>query len=213
LSFILDALKKSETERQQQAGTEFATVPTREPAPRRNLWFWLLGLLLAVNLVVLTGILLRPAADVPAAAPPETETVPAPAAAREVRPEDDFAARVASARRSLPVQQAAAEPGERPEPAPAADSVRPAGGIVAQPAATARIPTIDELRLEGLLELPELRIDIHVYSDDPAERFVFINMNKQREKSLLPAGPVVREIRPDGVVLEYRGRAFLLPRE
>ncbi len=63
------------------------------------------------------------------------------------------------------------------------------------------------------MELPELRIDIHVYSDTAAERFVFINMNKQREQSVLPEGPVLQEIRPDGVVLEYRGRRFLLPRE
>ena len=57
-------------------------------------------------------------------------------------------------------------------------------------------------------------IDVDAYvSEAPAERFVFINMNKHREGSRTAEGPVVREIRNDGVVLEYQGRVFLLPRE
>ena len=54
---------------------------------------------------------------------------------------------------------------------------------------------------------------IHVYADDPNERFVFINMKKHRESSQLPEGPVVAEITNDGVILEHRGLTFLLPRE
>ena len=88
MSFILDALKKSETDRQQQGSAEFAGVPTsnrREKPPR---WLWVLGLLLAVNVVVLLGLLLRPDAQ-PAvspaaqpaqttqAAPPKTRILPA----------------------------------------------------------------------------------------------------------------------------------------
>ena len=79
--------------------------------------------------------------------------------------------------------------------------------------AAGRVPTIDELRLAGELQVSELHLDIHVYSDDPAERFVFINMEKHREQSRLDEGPVVSEITPDGVVLEHQGRQFLLPRE
>ena len=77
----------------------------------------------------------------------------------------------------------------------------------------ARIPTIEELRLNDSLQLPELHIDIHVYSDNPDERFVFINMAKHREQSQLDEGPVVREITAEGVILQYQGRSFLLSRE
>ncbi len=59
----------------------------------------------------------------------------------------------------------------------------------------------------------DLHLDIHVFSEVPADRFVFINMNKHREGSATAEGPVVREIRSDGVVLEHQGRVFLLPRE
>jgi general secretion pathway protein B len=69
------------------------------------------------------------------------------------------------------------------------------------------------LRLDGSLQLPALHLDIHVFADDPAERFVFINMTKYRENSQLDEGPVVTEITTDGVILEHQGRTFLLPRE
>ena len=68
MSFILDALKKSETDRQRQGSAEFAGVPTsdrRESAPR---WLWVLGALLAINLAVLLGLLLKPNSPPAAAA-------------------------------------------------------------------------------------------------------------------------------------------------
>jgi hypothetical protein len=38
-------------------------------------------------------------------------------------------------------------------------------------------------------------------------------MVRHREKSRLAEGPVVQEITPEGVILDYRGTRFLLPRE
>ena len=58
-----------------------------------------------------------------------------------------------------------------------------------------------------------MHLDIHVFSGQPAERFVFVNMSKYTESATLAEGPTVREITPDGVVLDYQGRRFLLPRE
>jgi hypothetical protein len=58
-----------------------------------------------------------------------------------------------------------------------------------------------------------LNIDIHVYSEKPADRFVFINMNQYREKATLEEGPLLQEITTEGVILEYLGAVFLLPKE
>jgi general secretion pathway protein B len=211
MSFILDALKKSETERQQQTGAEFSSIPSSPGEPQSFKWLWILALLLLVNVAVLIGILLRP--DKPAAVPPPVETTPAETRPAEIsKPaEPSFEERVAEARQNQPADDvpgtaATAAPKPEPEPEPA---VAPAA-----PASTApRLMTIDELRLSGSLQLPELHLDIHVFADDPAERFVFINMSKHRENSRLDEGPVVAEITPDGVVLEHQGRRFLLPRE
>jgi general secretion pathway protein B len=72
---------------------------------------------------------------------------------------------------------------------------------------------MNELRADGTLQLPDLHLDIHVYSETPADRFVFINMGKYKEGDSLSEGPVVSEIRTDGVVLEHSGTRFLMPRQ
>ena len=73
--------------------------------------------------------------------------------------------------------------------------------------------TFNNLRAQGVLNLPDMHLDIHVYSDQPADRFVFINMSKYKERAMLTEGPIVKEITPEGVILEYGGTDFLLPRE
>ena len=69
MSFILDALKKSETDRQRQNGPalfEVRAAPTRDKLP---LWAVGLGVLLAVNLVIVAWVLLRRPASAEAAQP------------------------------------------------------------------------------------------------------------------------------------------------
>lgn len=211
MSFILDALKKSETERQQQSSAEFAGVPTSNDAPGVPRWLLLLGLLLAINLVVLLGLLLR-SEPAPQAPPPATTTenagqdIDMPLEASTAAP--SFAEKVAAAQQNMPPRQAPSEvvPTAAPPLAPNVGSGR-------EPGASAALPTIHEVRANGSVVLPELHLDIHVFSDVAEDRFVFINMSKQREESQLAEGPVVEEITPEGVVLEYRGTSFLLPRE
>ena len=61
--------------------------------------------------------------------------------------------------------------------------------------------------------LPDLHLDIHVFSDQPGERFVFINMRKYREGERLEDGPTINEIMEDGVVMSHLGQQFILYRE
>jgi hypothetical protein len=42
---------------------------------------------------------------------------------------------------------------------------------------------------------------------------VYINMRKYHEGSVLQEGPTVERIRRDGVVLNYQGLRFILPRQ
>jgi len=212
MSFILDALKKSETDRQQKGSAEFAGVPTsnrREKPPR---WLWVLGLLLTVNVVVLLGLLLRPDAQpaVSTAARPAQTTLAAPAALAAPAENEDFASQVAAARENAPARE---------EPRPTAPESRPAvsqapAAIVPQAAVNSNaLPTIHELVANGTIVLPELHVDVHVYSEVREDRFVFINMSKHMEGSRLVEGPLVKEITRDGVVLDQNGITFLLPRD
>jgi len=201
MSFILDALKKSETERQQQGGAEFSSVPSSSGEPQSFKWLWLLGLLLVVNIVVLIGILMRPE---------KTSAIPAPAQEIPARPtqtlQPSFEEKIAEAKQNQP------DVTELAPANPQANS-RQVTGKPASRSSADRVLTIDEVRVNGTLQITELHLDIHVYSEDPAERFVFINMTKHRERSTLDEGPVVVEITPDGVILEHQGTTFLLPRE
>ena len=220
MSFILDALRKSETERQHKGSAEFANVPTssgrREGPPA---WLWVLGALLLVNLAVLIGLFLRPdvgtsetVAASPAQAVAETSV--------EEEPGEDFASRVAAARENAPAVE---EPRPQVVETPAATStpvITPGSSAVSLPAATpsasrpvGALPTIHEVRAQGQVSLPDLHVDIHVFSEVASDRFVFINMNKHKEGSQLPEGPLVEEITTDGVVLSMNGTTFLLPRD
>lgn len=80
MSFILDALKKSENERQRTSGPALFEVKTSAPRPHFPRWALLVGALLAINLSVLLWLLLHRDAETAAQAPP-AQTLPAPAAA------------------------------------------------------------------------------------------------------------------------------------
>ena len=209
MSFILDALKKSETDRQQKGAAEFAGVPTssgrREGPPA---WMWVVGILLIVNLAVLIGIWLRPdvTPDVQAAAP---RAVAVPATDPEASAEDAFEEQVAAARQNAP-QREVEQVIEAPRPEPHSPGVTVASEPINNIAA---LPTAQEVVVSGVLTFPDLHVDIHVYSESREDRFVFINMVKHNEGSRLAEGPLVEEITPDGVVLSMSGTTFLLPRD
>ena len=199
MSFILDALKKSESERQQQTGAGFSDVPSSSSETQSFKWLWILGLLLLVNIVILIGILTRNDKAPDIAAP--VEEMPLQLSQSD---EQSFEDRVAEARQSQPPP--VAEVADEPQTQAAAPRTN-------APASRARVLTIDEVRLNGSLQMTDLHLDIHVFSENPTERFVFINMTKYRERSQLDEGPVVVEITPEGVILEHQGTSFLLPRE
>ena len=205
MSFILDALKKSETERQEQSGAEFSNVPSSSGEPQSFKWLWILALLLLVNVVVLVGVLLReekvPDTPAPVEQTPVEQSQPAGSS---------FEDRIAEARQNQPAPDTTTA---RPPPQQTATATPVNASTQTTSQSRPRLMTIDELRLNGTLALPELHIDIHVYAEDPSERFVFINMKKHRENSQLDEGPVVTEITTDGVILKHQGSTFLLPRE
>ena len=58
MSFILDALKKSENERQRRTGPSLADVRTGAPDRKRPPWLIPLAALLAINLIVLVAMAL-----------------------------------------------------------------------------------------------------------------------------------------------------------
>jgi general secretion pathway protein B len=132
MSFILDALKKSETDRQRQNGP--ALFEVKVAPPRNGLPLWAVGLavLLAVNLVIVAWVLLRR----PAGAEAAGTVPPPPAQASSPLPQSPPAASAGSASPGARQGQTA-PPGGNAVPvggtAPAAPLAQAAG--MTQPAA------------------------------------------------------------------------------
>jgi len=222
MSLILDALKKSEAERQRQAGPTLLEVRVAKPQRRYPLWALAVGLLLAVNMILLLVFVLhRPGA--PAAEPPsvaERTPLPAPAAA------STHAINAPAAMPPSVASAPAAAPSIAPMPAPtpaqdAPDSAasNPADNLPAvapQPANSRTQHDIasDYSNLPSFSDvggnLPDLRLDLHVFANRPSDRYALINMQTVREGDTLSEGARVLAITRDGVALDYRGQQFML---
>jgi general secretion pathway protein B len=227
MSFILDALKKSEIERQRQSvpGLIDATVVRRRS--RLPIWAVVLGLLLGVNLLVLTFTLTRKSTP-GAQAPRPAAAGSAPAVDAESLPKPfsplDGAPVYAPEIPITPLDNPVALPSTATRAASTAGTDTPAGRrthradpLLTDHEANAQIeevlPSMSEISLSGSQALPELHLDVHVYSTKPSERFVYINMRKYHEGGTLQEGPAVERIRRDGVVLNHKGLRFILSRQ
>jgi general secretion pathway protein B len=219
MSFILDALRKSENSRLRQehpAMFDARAVASRRPFP---VWAVALGLLLGLNLLVVLFVLLRQEREVvdtaadkvavtAAATAPVAAAVPGAAAAAvpNTAPPLPVASPAATLATSVPLPSA-----RRPVPGTVTRETTVDG--VAFDAATSRSPsrapsrTRDDL-LAGGEAVPEAALSLHVYDPDPAARFILLNGQRLREGDMAGNGLRVLDIVPDGVVLDHRGNTF-----
>lgn len=233
MSFILDALRKSEHERQRQTGPGIADLRPGSERAGFPLWAIAIAALLLINIVVVLALVVRngtvqtgqlstpertaaahtdtPADPVPVRStntPPVTSSATAP-----TRAESDDVPRSAAV--AEPVALDRQVPTEAP-PASSETAVQLRGSPRAaqgDPEILEALPTINDINARGARSLPELHLDIHVYAARPAERFVFINRRKYREGEQTPEGPIIERITRDGVVLTHNGLRFLMPRQ
>lgn len=219
MSFILDALRKSEIERQRQSGPSMAEFPVAREDRRLPIALIAIGVLLAINVAVVIYFMLRdgrePAAEATQVAavapasvtsPPPAAVAPAPAAQSALEaaasPRDGFAG---------PPAEMYGEPATLPPDAP--DPTLVPDSPVSSPGVTySEPPPSDASTPVTSAGLPELTVDLHIFTDDPGKRAVFINGRRYTQGARIAEGPMVEEITRDGAVLSYRGRRFLLPR-
>ncbi|HEY2340973.1 MAG TPA: general secretion pathway protein GspB [Steroidobacteraceae bacterium] len=272
MSFILDALKKSESDRQRQNGPALFEVRVAPPRTRLPLWAIAIALLLLVNLGIVMWMLLRhqahggtadvsattvagaasagaaagtptPAAgaSIPAPNPPLAGTsaqlptvaasAPAPSGAAPApltgapltgaplagTPSAGAASAAASAPPAAspapPTAGATAEGTNPSDYAPAEEPSGPGLGSHVRRGTASGVPLYQELTTTPGAQLPQLRLDLHVFAGRAEERFVMINMHKLHEGDTLPEGVHVDAITPEGAVLSFKGTKFLLPRD
>jgi len=213
MSFILDALKKSEAERLRKDAPGIASIPESGRQKSSGKWIWVVLALVTVNLVVLAGLMINVERNSSSAQLPVATT---DADARPASTSSPAVVVAGSEPDALLIENANAEAAAN-DPVETAVVIPPAAFDAAatpQPGTVNNsLQTFNDLRAKGVFALPDLHLDIHVYSGDAADRFVFVNMSKYKENATLSEGPAVSEITPDGVILRYQGTSFLLPRE
>ena len=190
MSFILDALKKSEIERQQQ-NTDFNHISKSKFNTKKPRWLWVIVILLTINLIVLAGLFFKVNLVQIETENSIIENNIDPI--NKLNQHEKFSEQIENNQEQAFYQKSEAQ------------NYVPKFSIEL-------LPTIDEVRSKNI-NVPELHLDIHVYSDKAMERFVFINMTKLKEGSQLSQGPKIIEIIPDGVILDNEGYLFILPRE
>lgn len=252
MSLILEALKKSERQRQVGTAPTLAT-PAMTRRARRSPLPWLITAIVIAGVVgwwmsrdasenpptpqadeiVASGDNAKsaPAPEVPmttlpppapiAAAP--TVVAPPPAAAAPANTEkkivdapvvvSDAAApapAVLPRTSPTPTGPITTTPTPAPPPAAAPAATTPAAAVALSP--SAGLPLIWELPYSKRKDLPNLTMSLQVYSDDPASRFAIINDERRKEGDNLADGLLLREITPEGLILEFQEERFLYPR-
>ena len=266
MSYILEALRKAEKQRElgQVPGIESVHEPVAlSPAPR---WPWVLALILILNALII-GALYWSAddAEVPTAnaSPPSPGPVDHPADSTAPGATGHLPGSAAPDSTAKPNRPMVAEPKPSPIPTPAPDTT----AAQATTDAPAQQPSPEKTRIEAkpLKPLPvpkvalpasapaspekpapdsvasartqptvapdpeqlpvwplvaddlyhqinaDLDVNVHVYSKNHEERFVFLNMKIYHEGDQLLEGPRIEQITQNGVILSFRGERFRVP--
>lgn len=228
MSYILEALKKADQERDLGAVPSLATPhETERPRTRSYRWLWVIAALLLLNAVLVALMLSDRHEQAPDTVQALPERQPAPISPQPAQPTEQPAeVRVGEA---APPKQPVPPLSEGPHsdggtaapPEPAAmqsagPSPRPAETI--EPTTRPATARQDSSGLQSWYELPAdfrsrltlPRLDLHVYSEDPQSRFILVDLKKYREGETLESGLLLEEVLPEGMVMSYRGERFLV---
>ena len=217
MSYILEALKKSEQERQLGHVPDISMVQETSHAPASRWPRWLLAALV-VNALILAAIVWRPwemekTQPVDQAAVPTSTPTPIPA---EIQPivEDSpveklETAPAAAAHSAPPVVDLPAPVTRMPPPPPAPIYTPEPIRVETEPVLP---PRWQDLSIEERNHLPAPRIDVHVFAREPTRRFVLINLRKYQEGDTVDEGATIESILADGIVLSYQGQRYRVER-
>ena len=239
MSYILEALKKAQAERQLgNAPTIHAPAPSYA-APRAGQGAQRRYLALGVGLVVVVAAVVllwprlageppvrlatvTPPVVAPAAAPttapvtaPTTAPVATPALAAVVVPAPAPAVQPAPA----PAPVAEARPVRtKPAPAPVAPPSTPPreatpapATVTAQPGGDEPLRTLQQLPDALQREIPKLAFGGYIYSPTPGESLLLVDKMLRREGEEVAPGLVLERLTPKAAVMNYRGTRYRAP--
>jgi len=193
MSYILDALKKSEKERAQHHNPSITptTSDSSTPTSPYHLWTWGIGSLLLIILIILWNNLTTPSI------PPSTPVTQA-----------SKLPTIAIKKTSIPAK----EPLKSVSPAPiisVKEPIHPKKIIAPKHKAHDEpAPTLHELSQAMRIKIPPLHIEAHVYDKDVKRRMVIINGNIEREGAWIDNKLQLIQITETGVLMSYESTQF-----
>jgi general secretion pathway protein B len=224
MSYILEALKKAEAERNGSAPRTLHTPPSfartgkpRSGARNSRLWITLAATTCALIGVVWFGMLRnRPepvaAVPLPPAAPPSVVSAPPapvvamappviavpepkPAVPDKLEEKSQPKAKGDGVKKAVERKELSTQAKEEPKPTPAAPVEPP-------------VAILRELPEQIQREIPAMTIGGYIYSGNKADRSVLINNRLMRDGDEITPGLHLEKMMPNGMVLNYKGYRY-----
>lgn len=214
MSYILDALKKSESERKQAntPPTIYSPAPAPPPKPeggeqKTRPLFWVALAVVLILAVIAVGYTFwgHKNISITISVPEETTPVNKPETPADINSEND------SATPGTQKLEVAKTPASANEPLldTITDNRQNDATTQLQPEVPRPyIPALEEMETAFQNSIPELKLAGHVYSEDSALRMILINSNVVREKGTVVKNLILDEITPDGIILRKQGIRF-----
>lgn len=243
MSYILNALRKSEQDRQkEQSITLENRIQNKQAVAKKKTSIWLVTLVIT-NLFFLAYFISpfskkdthtdkkievvskqKKAVTIEPKIKHETKVVspPPPVTKKTTKPQHSIAKQIENKRIKKPIInnlpknkiQEQAQPLEKNEPA---EQVKAEIKPVNKPAEISEsekdFPFLSELSYEFQRTVPTLDINVYVYAKEEQDRFIMVNMKKYLSGDQLDSGMTVIEIRIDSLVVEYKNRKFQIKRK
>lgn len=233
MSYILDALRKSQQARQPGAPPARGAVHGISLSLPVSGWWLALGIVLLLGLVAAALIFWRgtvanlpdtPADPMPGEPVKAAAEVEAPVAIEKSAPPLETPAKKTTSVADLAEQARVPVPVTPPKKITATRSGKKivanrrseatgiSAAVPAVPVVADHTPLLQQMPPEFQRALPSLTVTIHVYSQEESQRILFINNREYRQGSQIEGGIRVEDIVPDGAVLSYGGERFKLSR-
>lgn len=208
MSYILDALKRADAERERGAAPGLHTrhqVPSGSPGNADTSRSLLLAMAAGVTLLLLAAgfwFWRAPGNPPPPVSPPAEQSLPKP-----VMPSAPVqVAQAPQVPAQTPARTAPAKAAAVPSSKPAA----PAKAAVSAPAATApaAAPLLTDLPQDLRSQIPKITITGNVYSTSPTQRLLLVNNLVLAQGAQVAPDLVLEEIQPRSSVFSFRGTRF-----
>ena len=211
MSYILEALKKAQAERQLGNAPTIHAPPPMYAAPdrardgsRRHL---IVGLGLGVLVAAAALLWVRHTGEQPVRLAAAPVSAPASAPAPAPAPAPAAAAAPPAAPAPAPAQREAAPVAEAPlSETPAA--LAPAPVAAAQPAGEENLRTLQQLPESVRREIPQVSFGGYIYSPTPGESLLLVDKTLRREGEEVAPGLVLERLMPKAAVMNYRGTRY-----